>query len=424
MGFFWLVAYWVLAGLAIVHAAIAVLQTWEHRRFARSRLRLLRNCRPTGRAMVYAPCKGVDVGLEENLRRLFRQDYDDYEITFIVQSNSDPACEPIRRLMAEHPEIPSHLVVAGRASESGQKVHNLRVATERIPAGIDFLVFVDSDAQPRTEWLRALIGRLGRYRRKTMGAATGYRWMIPAGASPANWLLYGINCNVAMLFGSRAVYPVWGGSWAVRREVFESVRLHEAWEGTLSDDLVAGPVLARHGRRVKFEPACMVASPLDTSLGEMFSFLRRQYLIGRFYTPRWWALGLLCATLPNLVRWTSLGAVAWGLATGAPNVWLPAVVFATLYGLNVMGGIFRQSLVQLYFPHLETKLRAARRFDIWAGPLVGLVNWLGMIASMVGRHITWRGITYRLHAGGRIEIVGRKDEPSEPEDEAKPPVAA
>jgi uncharacterized iron-regulated membrane protein len=58
-----IVAYLVLVGLALVQAVLMGLQTWEHRRFARSRFRDLSRCHPTGRAMIFAPCKGLDVGL-------------------------------------------------------------------------------------------------------------------------------------------------------------------------------------------------------------------------------------------------------------------------------------------------------------------------------------------------------------------------
>ena len=50
------------------------------------------------------------------LRALMRQDYDDFEITFIVESTDDPACRVIHRVMAEHPWVPGRVVIAGRAA--------------------------------------------------------------------------------------------------------------------------------------------------------------------------------------------------------------------------------------------------------------------------------------------------------------------
>ncbi len=404
---FWLIGYLILSGSAVALGVLLGMQAWEHRRYTRSRLRWLDKYHPTGRAMVLAPCKGIDVSLEENLRRLFDQDYDDYEITFIVQSEADPAHDLICRLMAEETGVRSRLVVSGRAEDCGQKVHNLRVATARLPREVKYLVFVDSDAQPRRDWLRVLIARLDR---KKIGAATSYRWFVPSRPSLANHLLYSINCGVTMLFGAAGPNLVWGGSWAIRRRVFEAIELRREWQGTLSDDLVASRVLRRHRLHVDFEPACMVASPLDGNLPQACSFLRRQYVIGRSYIRAWWAIALLIVTLSNLAFWVNLAVAAWCLATGTTWGWLPAGVCAVLYGQNVFRARISQDLIQLCFPHLRHSLRSARLFDIWAGPLVGLVNWIGLIGSIIGRQINWRGIVYRLCPGGRTEIVSRCDD--------------
>ena len=410
--------YCLFAFLALVQAALAGLQTWEHRRFARSRLKSLQDCRPRGKAMLFAPCKGIDLDLRQNLQRLYDQDYEEYEITFIVQSRSDPARELVEKVMAENRHIRSHLVIAGKADasgsgkNSGQKVHNLRVATENLAADIDYLVFVDSDAQPRREWLRALVGRLGTRRRTGMGAATGYRWMVPQRATLANYLLYSINCGVTSLLGSRSCYPVWGGSWALRRETFESIGLHGRWEGTLSDDLVASQVLKEQNHPVQYEPACLVASPVDNNLYDTFSFLRRQYLITRFYVPGWWTLGMATITVANLIWPASFAAIAFGLWSGSSLfasawLWLPAAVLTIFYAMGIYRGWLRQSLVGLYFPHLREQLRGARLFDIWAGPLAALAHWAALIAASCGRTITWRNITYRLYRGGRVETVSK-----------------
>lgn len=407
----WIPVYLVLVGLAIVQAALVGLQTWEHRRFARSRLRDLPWCRASGRAVLFVPCRGGDIGLERNLEHLYLQDYHNYEIHFIVEGPHDPAWPVIQRVAARHPRVVTRVVFAGQAHQSGQKVHNLRVATSQLDAEVEYLAFVDADARPANGWLRALLARLDL---PDAGAVTGYRWFVPQKPSLANLLLYSINCSVAALFGRNAPNCVWGGSWAIRRDTFERTGLAEAWNGTLSDDLVASRVIRRTGHRVEFEPAAVVQSPLDYSFPEMLSFLRRQYLIGRFYSPRLWAFGVVMTTFANAVLFGSLAAAVWGLLAnrgGAAWFWLPAAGFGLLYAANVFRAAVRQDSARIYFPQflqLDT-LRLARRFDVWAGPLCGLVDWLGLVSASVGRHLTWRGITYRLYRGGQVRVVSRED---------------
>ena len=413
-------AYWpilslVVGLLAILRAVLTGMQMYENRRFARSRLRSLDRWVPTGHAILFVPCRGLDLGLEENLHTLFEQDYGDYEICFIVESRADPAYPIIERAMGRHPKVFSRVIFAGPARCGGQKVHNLRIATEHVPLGTKYLAFVDSDARPMRCWLRALLSRLDR---PEVGASTGYRWFIPAQASLANHLVYSINSGVAALFGHGSPTFVWGGSWAIRRDMFEWLGIREAWGETLSDDLVASRVLREAGLRVEFEPAAMVGSPLDMSFRESVGFVRRQYLIGRFYVCGWWAFSLASVTFANLVLLGSLGLSGWCLGTGSTWLSIPAGIFSVLYLTNIFCRLVRQDMALVYFPHLKESLGSARRFDIFGGPLVGLFNWLLLLSSTFGRHITWREVTYRVCRAGRIRLVRREDPAFRPDARA------
>jgi ceramide glucosyltransferase len=402
----WLAMYLILAGLAIIESLLLALQTWEHCRYVRSCMRSIVRHQPIGRVALFAPCKGIDLDLEANLRSLLEQDYDDYEVTFIVESTDDPACPAIRRAIVEHPGVAARMVVAGRATDSGQKVHNLRVATQHISSRVKYLAFVDSDARPRPQWLRMLVSRLDE---PGLGAVTGYRWFTPEKASVANALVYSMNCDILSLLTRSSHYLIWGGSWAIRRDVFDQLGLRDAWRGTLSDDLVASRLMRRARLGVRFEPACVAASPLDQTLGHAMSFIRRQYVIARMYTFDWWLFSLVSAMFSNLIWFGNLGVLVLGLLTGSPSPWIPITVSAILYAVTVYRGWLRQGLVKVYFPHWEKASRTIRRFDIWANPLVELAHWIGVSSAAFGRHVLWRGIRYRVLPGGQVQKIIRSD---------------
>jgi ceramide glucosyltransferase len=410
-------AYVALALAALVQSALLALQTWEHRRYSRVRLRDPCRAQPAGRARVVAPCKGVDLDLERNLRRLFEQDYPDYELVLVVESAADPACRTIRRLIDQCPAVRAELVVAGRAVACGQKVHNLLAATADLPPEVEYLVFVDSDAQPRRCWLRRLVAGLAP---PQVGAVTGYRWFLPERPSLPNCLAYAINCGVEGLLIRRSHYFVWGGSWAIRRERFEALGIRRAWEGTLSDDLVASRQLRRARLPTHFDPACVVGSPLDVTWRGMFAFLRRQYLVARFYTPGWWAIGLASSTLTALAWLGTFGALAAAATVGRPPWWAPAALGSLLYAVAAYRAWLRQDLAARHFPDQANRLRRPRRVDIWLGPVVSLVNWAALVASAFGRQIAWRGNRYRMHAGGRCAPV----EPPAAQTQEDPPTAS
>lgn len=400
----WITLYWLVSGAALLQALLIALQTWEHRRFLRSRLTRLERCPRKGRALLIVPCRGAEPGLEQNLRTMLRQDYGNYQVRFVVESVQDPAWPVICRLLAEHPQVKAECRVAGIASTSGQKVHNLLTATDDIPYDIHYLAFADSDARLRPQWLRALVSNL---EEPCVAAATGYRWHVSARPSLAACLLHSVNASVAVFLGKNSPTVVWGGSWAIRRTMFEEMRLRQAWKGKIDEDLVAGEQFRNAGHHVEYEPACMVASDGETSLGNLFAFARRQYQLVRFYSRPAWRVILLSSLLTNVGFWGNAIAAAVLFALGSSPANGPAMMTAALYLAHILAGLIRQDVAVRYFPHRRRRLRAARLFEVFAGPLAALFNLTLVVASGFGHTVRWRGIAYRLDDAGMIESIER-----------------
>lgn len=397
-----IVASTVVGAAAVVVSVCLSIQTFENRRFARSRAVHPLSIVPNEPAAVIVPCKGLDLRLAENLRRLFHFDYWPYQLLLVVESEDDPAAALIDRLIAENPQTPARRIVAGVATSCGQKVHNLRAAVSSLGPNVAVIAFVDSDAQPRADWLRRLARGL---MKPEVGAVTGYRWFVPQRATLPNLLLSSINAAVAALFGPGGHNFVWGGSWAIRRETFERVGLADAWRGTLSDDFVASRVVKSHGLQIRFESGCLAASPLDVDWAQMAEFLRRQYLIGRCYVASWWQLGFLGAALLQIVFWGGLAALSIGLMAGAWWTPLTASCVSALYLLGVGRAWLRQRMARDLLGDRSPEMRAAALFDIVCAPLAGLVSLASLFASLWGRSVTWRGVRYRMFHGGRIEVL-------------------
>src|SRR5689334_18062352 len=99
---------------------IAILQGlltfWDTIRSAR----YMRTFRPRRdakeRVVVFCPCKGIDVEFEKNVQSILNQDYPNYRVQFIVESETDPAYTALRALGVS-------VLVAGRTTSRGQKVH-------------------------------------------------------------------------------------------------------------------------------------------------------------------------------------------------------------------------------------------------------------------------------------------------------------
>jgi ceramide glucosyltransferase len=404
--------YWAAVAGATIFSLLLSWQAFEHRRYARSRSRHRPTSGPKRHAALFVPCKGLDDDLEANLRPLLEQDHTDYEVVFIVESDADPAARTIRRLMPQYPGVPSRLVVAGISQGTGQKVHNLLVATEHLASRIEVLVFVDADVRPPRDWLRLLTNRL-----YNIAVSTGYRYFVPKRPTFANLVLASINGAVVPIMFPGKHHLIWGGSWAITREVFERSQMRASWQGTLSDDLMATRVMAHQQERVVAEPMCILPSPLDVSFRDMFSFVRRQLIIGRCYASVHWYALLFGSSVMMTIFWGSLAAALLGAASGAAWAWQPAVAVAVLYCLHHYRAHLRHDATRYYLAERHEDLEAVRRFDRWLGPVANVVGWLGLVASALSRRIVWKGIVYDMQPGGAITRIVR---PVEPQVAAEP----
>ena len=402
----WIALTALFATLAVVQGVLVAAQAHEHRRFTRSRLRCLDSYHSQGRTILFVPCRGHDLGLAENLTSLFEQDYEDYEIRFLVETPDDPVCRTIRKVAAQHPDRLSRILFTGKATNCGQKVHNLLHGTAKLPADVKYLAFADSDARPRPHWLRALTHRLDYAH---IGATTGYRWFIPMRTTTPNLLVTTVNASLGMLLGSGNPNIVWGGSWAMRRDRFEELEIRQAWNRKLNDDLVVTSIFQRARLRVEYEPACAVASPLDVDLTQMLDFARRQYFQARYYLPTFWRAGLVLTTFSLTALSLSLAGslVLW--QHGSANAWLPTLVALTLYTSWVYRGLYRVRLSQELFPDYSRQLRATRLLDILGGPVAALANWLVFASTAVGHRLVWREIHYELDRRGDVQVVRHKE---------------
>src|SRR4030088_2478580 len=178
--------------LAVLQIAVGVYLVWQGLRWVEYVRRRMQSDPGFNapRAALLCPCKGMEPGLERNLTALTEFDYRNYEIFFILASAS--GYTTVKRV-AERSKAPAHVIIADKPEGCGEKVHNLRVAIEQLPAEFEVLVFADSDGRPGKIWLRRLVAPLND---KQTGAATTMRWLIPNGHNLATALLAAWNASI------------------------------------------------------------------------------------------------------------------------------------------------------------------------------------------------------------------------------------
>src|ERR1044071_4808565 len=280
-----MLVFYVLAALVVLQSLLSLRGGVRYLNFFRRELDTPRSLYLPF-ASVFVPCRGMDQGLRLNLLALFRQHYPAYELVFVSDRADDPALEIARQLSRElegETVARTRFVVAGEASDSGQKVHNLRAAVAEADPSSEGFVFVDTDARPRTDWLRALVAPLAE---EALGASTGYRWFLPVGGGFASHLRSVWNASIASALGADVWRNFcWGGSTAIRRSTFEGLKVDLRWRGTASDDYALTRTLQEAERAVRFVPACLTASLEDCTFRELLEFTTRQLNITRVYAP-------------------------------------------------------------------------------------------------------------------------------------------
>jgi len=343
-------------------------------------------------ASVIAPGRGLEPGLADNLRPLLAQDYPRYEVLFVFDRPDDPAIEVVEELKSN---VPARIVIAGPATDSGQKVHNLRVATTQVDPESEVLVFVDTDARPGKDWLKKLVAPLAD---DDSGASTGYRWFTPEKGGFASRLRSVWNASIASALGENAAKNFcWGGSTAIRRTTFNRLGVNARWRGTVSDDFTITSVLKEAKLPVHFTPNCLVASAGDCDFKELLEFTTRQIKITRVYASHLW--------LPLLLG-SSLFTIAFfgGLILIAIHPRLSVACFLVIiFALGAAKSFIRFRAVSRV---LETSRRdLVAHVLLW--PFASLLYLYNAIVAGFSQRIRWRGITYELKSPREAVIISR-----------------
>jgi|CXWL01.1.fsa_nt_gi cellulose synthase/poly-beta-1,6-N-acetylglucosamine synthase-like glycosyltransferase len=379
---------------------------------------------------VIAPCKGLDDGLEQNLSALFEQDYPEYEVIFVIDNAADPAVGTIDVLLNRRDAetrrneyavgdpldfrssvslrlcgnnfVSPKMVVAPKADGCAQKIANLREAVLHADKRSLAFVFVDSDARPSANWLRSLIAPLAD---DNVGAATGYRWFISKIPTFASEVRSVWNASIASALGpnTRSNF-CWGGSTAIRRDVFERIRMREKWMGTLSDDFTVTRAMNEANLPIVFVPQALTASVESCTIREMLEFTTRQMKITRVYATKLWIMSLIGSALFNAVLIAAFLIVVLSKTNDlAVGVSLLTILLVAIF--SVGKAWLRLSAVRLVLTQHETliKRQSWTQLTLWLlSPALYLYNSLAALAS---RRITWRGITYELKSRDETVII-------------------
>ncbi len=368
---------------------------------------------------VILPCKGLDPGFKDNLKKLLSQDYlkdgkSQFEVIFTVASQDDPAYKEIEEVRKSIDSVETKLVVAGVNSQRGQKINNQLAALQVISDRSEAIVFVDSDVIARDNMLRYLVAPLSQ---PGVGATTGYRFYIPFKGDLPSVLRSMWNRVTAWEMASEKYAFAWGGAMAIKRDTFKQAKVAESWDRAADDDLSLTTSVKALGLKVRFVPQCLVASHGDGTLEEIVEWTNRQLILTKVYYPELWMRAIhraillsfwLIAVLFSTFAFCVSGNNEWLLSLIAGLTLIPVELF---FLVKAQGLWKRVLLSNLPNPATADEKELQAAFDktllrsVMAIPLAHLVlPWMTLYSVLTNR-IKWRGVLYELKSPTETVVV-------------------
>ena len=346
---------------------------------------------------IIRPIKGLDSGVEENLRAAFDHGYrGDVETLFVFDDDDEPILPLVEKVIAEkkavNPSLQARVIFSGQppANRTGKlnaMIHGLEASRGEL------IAFVDSDIRQDRDDLPVLVATLladdkagsafptviSTQPPRTVGDV-GYALMINGLYEPA-------ALATAHQLGGALPF-IMGHIMVFRREAIQAIGGLESAEGQLVDDMFIGRRLNEFGYLNKISPKPAAIIQQDLSLHDFVQILIRWIAFSMSGLP------LLTCKLPHwltgMAFWLGFIASLTGLATGN----LPLALYAACAPLSVAATIndLHQRMAQGKLPWKY----AWGSLVIWlAAPLIYFQIW-------TRREINWRGRRYRLDMHSRL----------------------
>lgn len=331
---------------------------------------------------IIKPLKGLDEGLEDNLRSFFQNTLSKFEILFCVADPKDPAAGLVRSLIEKFPHVDARLCIAGVEIGQNPKVNNIAKAYQE--AKYDLIWISDSNIRLDAGDMEAL---LEDFYSEDVGmltaAVSGKEPSTFAGALEAmflntfysRWMRITEAANKPCVIGKCMIFKK---STADR---FGGLKVLARF---LAEDYMAGVATQQLGLKVKVSQV-----PAKQILGKLTfrQFWERHIRWGRIRKAQN-MIAYVLEPLSNSVVSGLIGAFAFNTLFGVDPLyfWLGHMSLYLIYDFLVYATI--EPWVPISFPILWI-VRELLSFPLW-------------FMSLLGKTVNWRGRKIVVEQGGTI----------------------
>lgn len=323
---------------------------------------------------IYKPLKGLDEGLEANLRSFFQLDYPTYQLLFRVAESDDPAVAVVNRLLTEFPDHDAQLIVGRAPFGLNPKVESL-AAMDRYRRH-DTILISDSNVRVRPSYLRETACYLAE---PGVGLVTNL--FVGVEERQTGAVLENLELN-GFIAGGVAAASLLRATCVVGKSMLLPVRVLEAIGGfgpvrnLLAEDQVMGMRVRKAGYKIRLSHH--VIENVNQTRG-LHWFLNRH---SRWYKIRR-RLAFPAFVIEPTANLATVGLV-WALAGESRLAWLGMV---GLVGLGMARDALQTRWLRGTFPKPRHLLLSPVK-DLFLLPV-----WFD---ALVNDRVQWRGHRFRI----------------------------
>ena len=337
---------------------------------------------------------GPSANFQALLLKLNAQTLKPKQLLIGIESEKDPAYQVVLRY-ASSASFPIGVAVAGCATTTSQKCHNLLSAVSKLsPEDTSAIVLLDADISPPAWWLGALLKPIVA---RTADIVSGYRWQQANSLDLGAHLITLLDRAAAVLPRPQAAGILWGGSIALSRAAFDSVLRSGILTQTLSDELMLARYVQTQQYRILNRRLLLVPSQATKGLSKGWHFGVRQYQVMKIYRPKIWCLALLVSLL-SMLGWVSLIY---------HSIYSPQFLALLLFILLCSATTIANA------KSIADKLLFKEPRQYWAyqyclaiaKPLVDVFECTMLIASISTQKVKWGHVTYLVKGPRSIRAI-------------------
>ncbi|MCG8648865.1 MAG: glycosyltransferase family 2 protein [Pirellulales bacterium] len=387
----------ILSGQCIFVGAF-VWMMYRHRRPVASQTR-------QPKAAVVLALRGPDPFLDDCIRRLLAQDYQDYTIFLVVDNDRDPVLGDIERLLEK---TSADKVVVSILKEPhttcSLKCSAMIQAVRGLDESYEVVAFLDGDALPHPRWLLELVAPLEDTR---VGVTYGNRWYVPAGRGWGSWIRYCWNVGAVIQVWFNDI--VWAGSMAMRIATIKQVGLLDAWSTVFSDDSAVHRQMREHQFKIRFVPSVIMVNREAIALDRFIRWVQRQLIAAKSCGSGWRLVGLHAMNLAG-AQLFALAVMVTGLFTA--DRWAATaggIGLACYWGSSLLSILASEWAIR----RITGGNGEAIRWDgVWESLkvipgmlLTQIVYPCALATALLRSRVVWRGIEYDIRGVGDVQML-------------------